>query len=183
MIALVLLIALSLNANAQKKTELAWPALNIDKQTELITYTAVPEVAGVAAPELYDRAYEWIKGYYKNYAEKLRKSDKEAGEIEVLGRFPVYAYDKKGVRTSSTQALIQYTLKLMFKDGRFKYEISSFNAKATSNQPLEKWLDKEDVDAANHALYLTDVDTEMQALIKDMKSAIASPKKASGDEW
>ncbi len=183
MITLVLLTALSFNVAAQKKTELVWPSLNIDKQTELITYTAVPEVAGVLAPDLYDRAFEWVKGYYKNYAEKLRKNDREAGEIEVFGRFPIYAYDKKGVKTNSTQALIQYTLKLMFKDGRYKYEISSFNEKATSNQPLEKWLDKEDVDAANHALYLKDIDDEMKELIKGMKSAIASPKKAAADEW
>ena len=182
-LAFVLLAALPVSLMAQKKSAQTWPEFNIDAKTELISYTDVPTVEGVAAADLYDRAYEWIKGYYKNYAEKLRKSDKEAGEIEVFARFPIFAYDNKGVKTTSRQGLIQYTLTLMFKDGRYKYEITKLNHKSTSYQPLEKWLDREDENAENHAYYLTDIDAELKQVIASMKESIATGADTGGDDW
>lgn len=181
--ALLLLTAVSFTASAQKKGEIVWPELNVDPSTNLITYSEVPEVAGVSAGDLYERAMTWIKGYYKNYAEKLRKYDKESGEIEVFARFPIYAYDKKGVKTTSGQGLIQYTMTLKFKDGRYKYEITNLNHKAVSYEPLEPWMDREDGDAENHAHYLTDIDTELKAVIASMKEAVASSGKSGGDDW
>lgn len=182
-IALVLLASLPLSLMAQKKGELNWPAMTVDPSTNLITYSAVPEVANVEAAELYDRAIGWIKGYYKNYAEKLRKSDRDAGEIEVFGRFPIFAYDKKGVKTSSRQGLVQYTMTIRFRDGRYKYEVSQFNLKASSYQPLELWLDREHHEAQNHSYYLTDIDAEMTAMLKSMKEAIAAPPAENKDDW
>ena len=180
---LVLLMALPFGLMAQKKTEPTWPPLTIDNKTNLIHYTEVPEVPGVKAPDLYDRAFEWAKGYYKNYAEKLRTQDKEGGEMEIFARFPVFAYDKKGVKTTSTQALIQYTLTLQFKDGRYKYEITKINRKGQSYQPLEEWLDREDPDAVNHAFYLTDIDAEIKGVISNMKSALAASPDKGEEDW
>lgn len=166
---------------AQKKSDPTWPELNIDSKTNLISYSEVPTVDGVPASDLYDRAYGWIKTYYKNYAEKLRKSDKDAGEIEVFARFPIYAYDKKGVKTTSRQGLVQYTLTLMFKDGRYKYEITKLNHKSASYQPLEKWLDRDDTNATNHAYYLTDVDAELKQVISSLKKAMTTSPEAESD--
>ena len=179
---LVLLAALPFSLFAQKKGEPTWPELNIDSKTNLISYSEVPNVDGVSAPDLYDKAYEWLKGYYKNYAEKLRKSDKDAGEIEIFGRFPIYVYDKKGVKTTSRQGLIQYTLTILLKDGRYKYEITKLNHKAKSYEPLEKWLDREDSNATNHAYYLTDIDAELKDVIASLKKAMSSTEKAE-DDW
>lgn len=167
---------------AQKKNQPTWPELNIDSKTNLISYSEVPKVDGIAAADLYDRAYEWLNGYYKNPAEKLRKSDKDAGEIEVFARFPIYVYDKKGVKTASRQGLVQYTLTLLFKDGRYKYEITKLNHKSTSYQPLEKWLDRDDPNAMNHAFYLTDVDAELKDVIASLKKAMSTTEKAE-DDW
>lgn len=181
--ALMLLASLSLNAIAQKKGELSWPAMQVDSKTNLITYTEVPEVAGVAAADLYDRAMKWGGEYFKNFAEKLKKQDKAAGEMEIFYRFPIYAYDKKGEKTATKQGLAQFTLTILFKDGRYKYTITDLNMKATSYMPLEPWLDREDADAENHAHYLTDIDAEIQAIIKSMKDAMASGGEKSSDDW
>ena len=177
-----MLLALPLSLLAQKKGQPTWPELNIDAKTNLISYSEVPKVADATAPELYDKAYGWLKGYYKNYAEKLRKSDKDAGLIEVFARFPIYAYDKKGVKTASRQGLIQYTLTLLFKDGRYKYEITKLNLKEKSYQPLEKWLDREDSNARNHAFYLTDIDAELKDVVASLKKAMTATEKAE-DDW
>jgi len=180
---LVLVAALPFSVLAQKKGELNWPAMEVDPSTNLIAYSGVPEVAGATAADLYDRAFKWGQDYYKNFGEKLRKQDKEAGEMEIFARFPVYVYDKKGVKTTSTQGLAQYTLTIRFRDGRYKYTLTDLNLKATSYQPLEAWLDREDPNATNHSYYLTDVDAEITATLKSMTEAIATDAKKAADDW
>ena len=182
-LALVLLAALPFSALAQKKGELSWPAMELDPSTNLITYSGVPEVAGATAADLYDRAFKWGQDYYKNFGEKLRKQDKEGGEIEIFARFPIFVYDKKGVKTTSRQGLAQYTLILRFREGRYKYTVTKLNLKEQSYQPLEKWLDREDPNATNHSYYLTDVDAEITATIKSMTKAIATDTKKAADDW
>lgn len=180
---MVLLAALPFSVLAQKKGELSWPAMKLDPSTELITYSGVPEVAGVNAADLYDRAFKWGQDYYKNFGEKIRKQDKEGGELEIFARFPIYAYDKKGVKTTSRQGLVQYTLTIRFRDGRYKYTLTDLNLKAQSYQALEPWLDPEDSNAKNHAYYLTDIDAEVTATIKSMVEAIATDAKKAADDW
>lgn len=166
----------------KKKEELSWPAMKVDAKTNLITYSEVPEVPGTK-DELFDRAMKWGGGHYKNFAEKLRKQDKAVGSMEIFARFPFYAYDKKGNKTTSRQGLAQYTLTIMFKDGRYKYTVTDLNFKATSYQPLEAWLDREDPNARNHSFYLTDIDAEIVKTINSLKKAMASADAASEDDW
>ena len=184
-IALILIACIPFVASAQKKKneDLNWPAMKVDAKTNLITYSEVPEVAGASKSELYDRAIKWGGDYYKNFAEKLRKQNKEAGEIEIFSRFPFYAYDKKGEKTTSRQGLAQYTLTILFKDGRYKYTVTDLNMKATSYMPLEPWLDREDPNATNHSYYMTDIDAEIQATIQSMKDALSSDGGNSSDDW
>ena len=166
----------------KKKDELSWPAMKVDAKTNLIIYSEVPEVPGTK-DELFDRAMKWGSGNYKNFAEKLRKQDKPAGSMEIFARFPFYAYDKKGNKTTSRQGLAQYTLTIMFKDGRYKYTVTDLNFKATSYQPLEAWLDREDPNARNHSFYLTDIDAEIVETIDSLKKAMAFADAKSEDDW
>jgi len=182
-LALVLMASLPFSLMAQKKVELSWPAMEVDASTKLITYSGVPEVAGASAQELFDRAMKWGGEYHKNFGEKLRKQDRETGEMELFVRFPIYAYDAKGVKTNSVQGLVQYSMLLRFRDGRYKYTLDGLNLKATSHEPLEKWLDPEDSNARNHSFYLTDVDTEIQNMIEEMTKAIAKSADAPKDDW
>lgn len=184
----LLLLALtvcSTSAFAQKTKLPEYPPMPVDKDSKLITYEGVGKVDGTSAGELYDRAFEWVKGYYKNPMEKLRRQERENGEMEVFARFPIYAYDKKGARTTSQAGLMQYTMTLQFKDGRYKYTITNLNVKATSNQPIDGWLtDKEnDPNADNHVYQLIDIDNELNALIKDMTEKIAAKASKDGDDW
>jgi len=182
---LMTLAAVTLPALAQKTKLPEYPPIPVDKDSERITYEGVGKVDGKSSGELYDRAFEWVKAYYKNPMEKLRKQDRDNGEMEVFARFPIFAYDKKGVKTTSQSGLIQYTMTLQFKDGRYKYIITDLNLKATSNQPIDTWLtDKEnDPNADNHVYQLIDIDSELNALIKDMTEKIAAKASSGGDDW
>jgi len=179
----MLLAAIPFGAFSQKKTELSWPSMNLDPTTNLITYTAVPEVPNVSATDMYDRAMSWAATYYKNHTEKLRKTNRATGELEIFGRFAFFAYDKKGVKTTGRQGLAQYTMTVRFRDGRYKYTITKLNLKASSYQPLEAWLDRDDSNARNHSFYLTDVDAELRNVIKSMSAAIAKAPNAPTDDW
>lgn len=182
---LIFLAAISLPALAQKTKLPEYPPIPVDKDSKLITYEGVGKVDGKSSGELYDRAFEWVKAYYKNPMEKLRKQDRDNGDMEVFARFPIFAYDKKGVKSTSQAGLIQYTMTLQFKDGRYKYIITDLNMKATSNQPIDAWFtDKEnDPNADNHVYQLIDIDTELNALIKDMTEKIAAKASSGADDW
>lgn len=178
-------VALSIPSIAQKSKGPEYPAMPVDEKTKLITYEGVGKLDGRSAGDLYDRALDWAKGYHKNPTEKLRKTDRENGEIEIFARFPIYAYDKKGAKTTSQAGLIQYTMTLQFKDGRYKYTITNLNVKASSHQPIDGWLlDKEnDPNADNHVYQLNDIHNELTSLIKDMTSKISSGPDKGGSDW
>lgn len=182
-IALLTMLAVPLTGMAQKKGDITWPSMPIDKDSEKITYTAVNEVAETSATDLYDRALDWATSYHKNAAEKLRVQDRDGGKMELFVRFPFYAYDKKGNKTSSRQGLAQYTMTILFKEGRYKYTVTDLNMKATSYQPIEPWLDPEDPNATNHAFYLTDIDQEIRAMLSNMKEAVATDPNEQKDDW
>ena len=182
---LIALVSNFLPALAQKGKEPAYPNMPVDEETKLITYDGVGKVDGVAAGDLYDRAMDWAKGYYKNPTEKLRRQEREKGELEIFARFPIYAYDKKGEKTTSQAGLIQYTMTLQFKDGRYKYTITDLNMKASSHQPIDSWLLEKDKDpnADNHVYQLNDIHNELTGLIKDMIGNIAAKPGSGGDDW
>ena len=183
---LFLLVAtMSTPAVAQRSKPLPYPAMKVDETTKMITYEGVGKVDGVTAKDLYSKAIEWVKSYHKNPTEKLRRQDEANGEIEIFARFPIYAYDKKGEKTTSNAGLIQYTMILQFKDGRYKYVVNGLNLKAQSHQPIDSWLIDKDKDpnADNHAYQLRDIDLEINAMIKDMLQNVAKKQEAKGDDW
>jgi len=87
------------------------------------------------------------------------------------------------VKTTSKQGLIQYTMTIRFRDGRYKYVVTKLNMKASSYQALEPWLDRDGHEARNHSLYLTDIDTELTTMLKAMKEAIGKAPAAPNDDW
>ena len=179
---LLAIMAVSTVAFAQKN-KVQLPEMPMDEETGLISYSEVVSVDGASATDLYDRAFAWGKGYYKNFGEKLRKEDKEGGRLEIFGRFSVFAHDKKGNVTSSKIGLIQYTLGVDLKDSRYRYTITKFNQKSGSYLACEKWLDSKDDNMSNNAYKLMDIDSEMQGLLKDFKKAMATAPAAKKDDW
>lgn len=183
-IAYLILVALmtSLTVTAQKGKEIQWPDMPKDSETELITYTEVVNVDGVNADALYDRAMKWINDHYKNPADKIRKQDKENNEIELFIRYRIYNKDKKGAQASSA-GLVQYTVKLMFKDGRYKYTFTDFNLQQTSYFAIEQWFDETSGTADKHADYLTQVHEEIQKEVKELIAGLADDGKKAEDDW
>jgi hypothetical protein len=130
-----LMIFASASAWAQKEP-LATPfAVPVDSITKKITYEKVVEVKNIGSPELYSRIYDWFKTYYKNPTEVIREND--SLKFKIVGK-PRFRMTNPG---SAKDETVQYTITVMAREGRFRYELTDFNWKQISIYPCERWLD------------------------------------------
>lgn len=152
----------------------------VDPDTHRILYREVVTQEGLK-DILYNRAAEWLRIYYINPSSVVRVLDKVNGKIEGTGRMNIVYTDKDG--TSRNAGMILYELKLEFRDNKYRYTLTDFTLKGESRSPLEKWLNKSDP-AYNEQwdVYLYQVDTTMQRLVKSLKSGM-QPKVVKKDEW
>ena len=98
-----------------------------------------------------------------------------------MGRFFISYVDDQGTKRDA--GIITYTIRLELKDSKYRYSLTDFNLKGVSRNPLEKWLNKNDP-AYNSQwdLYLYQVDTTMQSLVKNLKEGM-KPKVIKKDDW
>jgi hypothetical protein len=127
-------------SKAQKEQLVTPYAVPVDSVSELITYEKVVEVKGVSEEELYKRINDWFHTFYKNPSEAIRENDSVNHTIVGKPRFRLSnTAEKDGMKTEA--GLVQYTITVSSRNGRFKYEITAFNVKQASYFPCEKWLD------------------------------------------
>jgi hypothetical protein len=156
----------------------------VDSITHLITYEEVVQAPNISTDILYNRALAWFRNYYKNSGEVIRKNDITEHVIVGKPRFKIYnPADKEGTKTDA--GLVQYTITVSAKEGRFKYELTEFNWKQNSYYAAERWLDKK---ALTYTIvyddYLKQVDEYSRALIADLKNAMINEKPVKDkDNW
>ncbi len=173
---------------AQKPKEVAFPKLPMDDKNEFVTYSAVMNLQGTTAKELYKRGKKWFFSYFKNPTEKIRTDDSLKNELEGFIRFKLMVPDKKGVESGVTT--MQYSLFLTFKDGRYKYTVTKINEMAVSYQGIEQWIptlpagkDAVPADAEKHALWLTTIDKEIKATIDAMITGMEDKGLPAKEDW
>ncbi len=171
------------NVNAQDNKQA--PKLPIDDATKLVTYSKVNEVAGVTMKDLYNRAIVWGTTYYKNPTDVLRERDSVNGELVCKARYKIMnPADKKGFATEA--GVVMYTLKLSFKDGKYKYVMTDINWKQASYYPIERWMDtKSPSYKPEFDFYLQQVDEKSREVIKDFDKALktAGNPATKKDDW
>jgi len=162
--------------NAQVTT----PQLPLDPDTKLIVYKEVVNQVGTKE-QLFNRAVEWLPKQFVNPVDATKVRNPETGLIEIRHRFDV-SYEAKGVpRTSCT---IDYTMRLEFKDGRYRYTITDFLIHDISRAPVERWLDKTDKSyTPAWDAYLTELDQDVKALIESLKKGMMPPPEKKEDIW
>ncbi len=184
LIILVILSVISFKATAQKKKALEKidiPEMAVDEETNYIIYKEVVQQEG-SKTVLYDKAIAWATKFYKSPSNVLREKDKEGGKLMARHRFYIFDKDSKsGVKSRAD--MIEYTLTFLFKDGRYKYEITKINRKSTSYQGIERWY-TDNKKQYNHrsAGYLVQVNDKITELIKSFKVGIAKKDKVE-EEW
>lgn len=155
----------------------------VDKISKLIDYTDVVQVKGTSTSVLYKRALAWFNTFYKNPTDVIRENDSTKGVISGKSRFKISnAPDKTGLRTDA--GLVMYTITVSIREGRFKYEVTELNQKATSYLPLEKWLDTTSrTYTTAYVGYLEQVDTQVRETIDNLKKAMTTTPPVKNDNW
>ncbi len=158
------------------------PKMPMDATTKLITYTDVVEMAGTK-DELYGKALAWCNTYFKNPADVIREKNMEEGSILCKARYKISnPPDKKGFSTDA--GVVQYTLKLAFKEGKYKYTITEINWKQTSYYPCEKWMDTTSKQwLPEFDFYLQQVNEQSKAIAKDMEKSMKATAVIKKDDW
>jgi hypothetical protein len=176
LVAIIIALGMLFTANAQKQNAVVPVSLPVDSITKLITYEDVIAVPGIKADTLYKKVKSWFNSFYKNPSEVIRENDSLKFKIVGKPRFKIYnPADKEGTKTDA--GLIQYTITVAAKDGRFKYEITEFNWKQQSYYPAERWMDtKSQMYSSAYPEYLKQLDQYVKELIRDLKDAITHEK-------
>ncbi|MFH1297684.1 MAG: DUF4468 domain-containing protein [Bacteroidota bacterium] len=164
--------------SAQEET--VSPNMPVDPESQKIMYQEVIQEAGDPG-YLYNKAMEWFNDYYTNPTSVFKIQDKVNGKIEGTGRMNIYYSDDKGNKLHA--GLIIYTIRLEFKNDRYRYTVTDFNLKGASRFPLEKWLNKEDPSFnPRWNNYLHQVDTTMQRLTSTLVEKMKHVEEKT-DEW
>lgn len=153
----------------------------VDEETGLITWQDVIQVQGTK-DSLYVRAIEWINATYKNAQEVTRIRDQENGKIVVQHRIAMFdTLDDGQIIKSNT--VVNYVLRLEFKEDRYRYTFTEFTMKAQSKFPLERWLNPSDaMYTPVWEGYLIQVEVAVLDLIKSLKEGM-KPKIKKEDVW
>ena len=179
---IAVLTLLSANSFAQKNKPQTFeaPEMPTSTETSKIAYTEVVTQQG-APSELKEKALKWFHSYYKNSSNIIKKNDETM--LEGSPRFRILSpKSKKGVQT--TAGIVEYNIKIYYKDGRYKYVITDFNWKQTSKFPIEKWLNKESPTyKQSYAFYLQQVDEYAKTTIASLKKAMSASKEVKKDDW
>jgi hypothetical protein len=177
----VFLFLISFLGFAQTKSK---PLLPTDSATHLITYEEVISLPNISEELIHNRVLSWFRSYFKNSGEVIRQNDLVGHVVMGKPRFKIYnPADKEGTKTDA--GLIQYTITISAREGRFKYELTDFNWKQVSYYPVERWTDKS---AASYTKvyedYLRQLDEYSRALIADLKNSMLTDKPVKDkDNW
>lgn len=177
----LMLVAFGFANSFAQKQEIQAPDMPVDENTKLITYTGVVEVKDVNKNELYKRGLGWFNTYYKNPSDVIR--EKDSINLKVVGkpRFKIFRpANENGVKMDG--GLVQYTITVICKDGRFKYEITAINWKQQSYYPIEKWITEKER-YKDYSWYLSQTDTMMKEVAKNLEAAMKTAPKQIKDNW
>jgi hypothetical protein len=156
--------------------------LPVDQTSGLITYQEVISVEG-SKDTLFNRCATWLHTFYANPWEVAKVRDQATGLIKIQHQFRVYDVDENGLKTDA--GMIIYSMKLEFKENKYRYTIDNLLLKTVSKYPIENWLDKSRPDYnEKYENYLKQIDSYFRdELIKSLKEGMLPPQKVKPDEW
>lgn len=123
---LILLLLVSCTINAQP-TPLSF--------SEVVTVDSVPH------DELMKRAKVFLIEYFKDASAVIQMEDKEANSIMGKAAFIYQAPSSFFNYVSMLTGPVRYMIKIDFKDGRYRYEVSNFVHYTSKEQPAGGLID------------------------------------------
>ncbi len=152
----------------------------INEDTGLITWQEVVNQDG--SPQvLYKRAIEWINSYFPNPHNVTKIRDEVNGRIII--NHSIKTNNIINGEEIASNTIVNYVLRIEFKENRYRYTFTEFTMRASSKFPLEKWLDTTHQSyQAVWADYLVQVEQNIQYTIESMKEGMKE-KIVKEDIW
>jgi len=175
-----LLIVFTLNAYCQlDSTDSQIP---VSEKTGLITYQEVIQEEGTRR-ELFNRAQEWLHQFFANPVYVTKKRDAASGVIKGRHQIELTYIDDDGYKKIG--GMVMYSFNIECRDGRYRYTITDFQLKQTSKYPLEKWLDKSNINYnPQWEKYLEQVDDYCRNEFgKTLQEAMEPKEVIEEEEW
>lgn len=183
---LMILMMASVNTFAQKKkkkkdeVQLTPPAF-VMKEGKVV-YSEVVPVSGVKPEELYKRCYNWFNAFYKNPGGVIKENVANE-KIKGKARIPLFLEDANTL-TQTRAGLMNYTITVGIKDGKYRYNITRINKKSQSYLGIEKLIsDNEKEYKMSNVTYMIQTDKYMKDLIDNLKKSMASSTEKKSDDW
>jgi hypothetical protein len=107
-------------------TILIFSSLLIFGQTPLTFEDVVSLEESIKKESLYNRGNHWVIEVFKNPQKVIQLTDKEGGQMICKGNFGYKASNPLWMGAYNTEGVINFTIKLFFKEGRYKYVITDF---------------------------------------------------------
>lgn len=156
--------------------------LPVDNLTGLITYQEVVEETGTK-DELFNRCSSWLHTFYANPWEATKVRDQATGLIRIQHQFRIYNTDDEGNKKEA--GMILYSVKIEFKENRYRYTVDNFLLKQVSRYPIEGWLDQSRPDYSDQWLnYLGQINAFVtEELIASLKEKMKPEEEIKEAEW
>jgi hypothetical protein len=147
------------------------------------TYSEIVSVDSISASELYSRAKQWFVSAYNSSKSVIQNDDIESRTIFGKAIIPV-TFTAMG--SASKMGNVHYEITVSCKDGRLKFVITNFYFKNNYNNNLafeiakgpDNGYRKKDWERAREQ-----VDTNMRALILDLKKSMSKKSISSTKDW
>ena len=91
-----------------------------------ITYDQVIRLDSISKDDLFNRGNHWLVDVFKDPNRVIQLKDKEGGQIIGKGNFPYMQTKKSWSAWVNTEGVVNFTIKLYFKEGRYRYVITDF---------------------------------------------------------
>ncbi|HEX8326394.1 MAG TPA: DUF4468 domain-containing protein [Hymenobacter sp.] len=121
-------------AAAQSRPSLI-PNLPSDSLTHRIKFVGVVAVPGASAAELQARAREWLALTFQDAREVVQLDDATRGVL--IGRGYTRTIDDPAIKKNSSTEPLSFTLRLDFRDGRYRYEVFDLGRPVSSSGASE----------------------------------------------
>jgi len=143
-----------------------------DEKSGFFSYHEVVKVDSISADELYSRAKSWIALTYKSANDVIQLDDQNAGRIIVKGNFEIIYY--------ANQAWVNHTLTIDFKEGRYRYDLTSF---VFDNGQWSAPLEDEKKFWGQKKKLHKQVSERANAILLTLREAMEKSSPASDDDW
>lgn len=175
---LLLLALTAFTMNAQEKFDFP---LNENGQ---IIFTEVVPAEGKTKDDLYNNSKMFFVNIYKVTQDKL-KQNKETSSVSDYQ----YSIMKIMANGSEVKVKLFYTISILSKDGKYKYEIKNIMTKSDAETPIEKMFDKLASEKAAQKpklmetlkAYYAAINSEVETIKSNIKQEMAKSGAAKSD--